>query len=230
VIANGATTATFATLPCGLYSVVVTGYGAGTEKEFGRTVVNRCSTGAITADLWKVVYGSATVKGNAVDVTSSGERRIMSTTTHTGQDMALSTTAYLHTGWGYGIWVRADTSAGGASVSGYSMQYDPGYANVSSFGRALLLRLWSKGSECGSPLALVHFPAGVEVYAPHRFMVVIKGDTLFASIDEKVVFNVASLSTAVKNTGCGMPAPTGTQIGFRTWSDTTATFTGTTLN
>jgi hypothetical protein len=111
------------------------------------------------------------------------------------------------------------------------MQYDPGYANVNpGFGKALLLRLWHKGSECGTPLARVPFPAGVGVYDPHEFTVVVKGDTLFATIDDKVVFNVPSLATAVKTNGCGMPAPTGTEIGFRTWNTSTATFSGTTLN
>jgi len=110
------------------------------------------------------------------------------------------------------------------------MQYDPGYAKVSSFGPALLLRLWSRGSECGTPLAKVPFPAGVATYAPHQFTVVVKGDALYATIDGKTVFNVPSLAAAVKANGCGMPAPTGTEIGFRTWNDTTATFTGTTLN
>jgi hypothetical protein len=231
VVANGASQAVFSQVPCGVFTVLVTGYGKGSEKEFGRKLINRCDTGAVTADLWKVVYGSATVKGNSVDVTTAGERRIMSTVARTSQDMVLTTTADLRVGTGYGVWARADVSAGGASVSGYSMQFDPGYAAVSpSFGKAILLRLWSKGSECGTPLAKVPFPAGVDVYSPHRFMVVVKGDTLFATIDDKVVFNVPSLAAAVKTNGCGMPAPTGTQIGFRTWGSTTASFTDTTVN
>jgi hypothetical protein len=231
VVANGASTVIFTQVPCGVYTVVVSGYGAGTEKEFARKVLNRCDVGTIPANLWKVVYGTAEIKGNDVAVTTAGERRIMSTLKRTTADMVFTTTAHLKSGWGYGIWARADVSAGGAAVSGYSMQYDPGYANVNpGFGKALLLRLWHKGSECGTPLARVPFPAGVGVYDPHEFTVVVKGDTLFATIDDKVVFNVPSLATAVKTNGCGMPAPTGTEIGFRTWNTSTATFSGTTLN
>jgi hypothetical protein len=231
VVSNGATSVIFTQVPCGVFTVVVSGFGAGTEKEFARKVLNRCDVGTIPANLWKVVYGAAEISGNDVAVTTAGERRIMSTLKRTTQDMVFTTTAHLKSGWGYGIWARADVSAGGAAVSGYSMQYDPGYANVNpGFGKALLLRLWSKGSECGTPLAKVPFPAGVGVYDPHRFTVVVKGDTLFATIDDKVVFNVPSLAAAVKANGCGMPAPTGTEIGFRTWNTSTATFSGTTLN
>ena len=84
----------------------------------------------------------------------------MSTLTRTSRDMVLSTTAQLHTGWGYGIWARADISAGGAAVSGYSMQYDPGYAKVSSFGPALLLRLWSRAASAALRLRRSRSPRG----------------------------------------------------------------------
>jgi hypothetical protein len=229
VIANGASQTVFTQVPCGVYTDTVTGFGPGLAKEFGRKVVNRCDTGLVPADLWKVVYGQAKISGNTVDVTTTGERRIMSTTKRTSQDMVLTTTAALHTGLGYGVWARANLT-NGSSVTGYSFQYDPGYATVSSFGKALLLRLWNNGRECGTPLAKVPFPAGVDVYSPHDIMVVVKGDTLYATIDGKVVFNVDSLKDAVAKNGCGMSAPTGSEIGFRTWSSSTATFTNTTLS
>ena len=46
-------------------------------------------------------------------------------------------------------------------MSGYSFQYDPGYANVNAgFGKALLLRLWENGKECGTPIAKVRVAEG----------------------------------------------------------------------
>jgi hypothetical protein len=102
---------------------------------------------------------------------------------------------------------------------------------VSSFGKAILLRQWSQGRGCGTPLAIAHFPAGIVENAAHQVTVVVKGDTLYLSVDGNVVFDVPSLAAAMRASYCGMAAPTGTDIRFRTWgAGTSATFTGTTLS
>src|SRR5690606_24136735 len=99
------------------------------------------------------------------------ESRVMSTTKRDSQDAVFTTEATLRSGWGYGIWTRASLEKG-ASVSGYSFQYDPGYANVNAgFGKALLLRVWDSGRECGNPVAKVKWPAGLDVNAKHKVVV-----------------------------------------------------------
>ena len=47
-VSNSAGQVVFDRVPCGVYSVVVTGQGPKDSKEFGRKVLNRCDTGAIT--------------------------------------------------------------------------------------------------------------------------------------------------------------------------------------
>jgi hypothetical protein len=61
--------------------------------------------------------------------------------------------------------------------------------------------------------------------------VVTKGDTLYATIDGIKMFDVPSLKAALAASKCNMPEPTGSQVGFRTWSaDGKATFRNTTIN
>jgi len=230
-VSNGAGEVEFDRVPCGVYSVVVTGLSANGTKEFGRKVINRCDTGQVTANLWKLVYGKADILGNAVDMKYGNESRVMSTTKRTSEDMVFTTRATLRSGWGYGIWTRASVPSG-ASVSGYSFQYDPGYENVNkSFGKALLLRVWNKGSECGTPIAKVKWPAGVAVNDTHDIVVVAQGDSLYASIDGIKLFDVPSLKQALADSKCNFPEPHGTEVGFRSWnSNSSAVFENTTLN
>lgn len=233
-VSNGAGQVVFDRVPCGVYSVVVTGQGPKETKEFGRKVLNRCDTGAIAADQWKLVYGRADIKGNDVNMAYGNEARVMSTTKRSSQDMVFTTTANLKAGWGYGIWTRASLS-GGAAASGYSFQYDPGYENVNkSFGKALLLRVWNQGKECGNPVAKVKWPAGLSVNGAHDITVIAQGDTMYASIDGIKLFDVSSLKESLASSGCkasGFTEPTGTEVGFRTWSTNgSAVFSGTTLN
>lgn len=228
---NRAGTYSFDSVPCGMYTVTVTGSGATTTKEFARNVINRCNAGEVSKDLWKLAYGQATIANNQVNMNKGGEARVVSTLPNSSQDMVLTTDAKLEKGWGYGIWTRA-TLVKGAAVSGYSFQYDPGYQNVNAgFGKALLLRVWQDGRECGTPIAKVQWPAGLKVNETNKVMVVTKGDSLYATIGGVRVFDVPSLKGALESSKCGMAEPTGTQIGFRTWSsDTVATFHNTTIN
>ena len=228
---NRAGTFTFESVPCGVYTVTVTGRGGTASKELARTVINRCNVGEVSAGLWKLVYGKATIGANQVNMVHGNEARVVSTVQRNTQDMAFTTDARLVSGWGYGIWTRA-TLGTGAAVSGYSFQFDPGYANVNAgFGKALLLRVWQDGRECGTPLAKVKWPTGLDVNKANRVVVVAQGDSLYATIDGVRMFDVPSLTGALASSGCGMKAPTGTQVGFRTWSaQGQATFHNTTIN
>lgn len=228
---NRAQTFTFDKVPCGAFTVIVTGFGPDGSAEFGRKMINRCNTGLVAANQWKLVFGKATISGNNVDMTAGNEARVISILPRTNTDMVYSTQATLVSGSGYGIWTRAKVE-NGAAVSGYTFQYDPGYEAVNkSFGKALLLRVWDKGAECGNPIARVQWPAGLEVNAAHQVTVVTKGDTLYATIDGIKMFDVGSLKAALAASKCNMPEPTGSQVGFRTWSaNGKATFRNTTIN
>ena len=146
--------------------------------------------------------------------------------------MVYSTQATLQSGSGYGIWTRAalDTSS---KVSGYL----PVRPRLRRRGRqvrqALLLRVWNNGTECSNPIAKVKWPEGLSINGTHEVTVVTRGDTLYATIDGTKMFDVASLKQALADSKCGSgyPEPTGTQVGFRTWSSTgKATFRNTTIN
>ena len=228
---NGAQTVTFQPIPCGNYTITVDGSGPSGQMEFARKVINRCDTGALAATEWKVVQGKATLTdGGGVDMYYGSETRVVSTRQRTTQDMVFTTTATLRSGWGYGVWTRASLSSTNA-VSGYSFQFDPGYANVDGkFGPAFLLRHWNNGTECGTPIARTKIPASIQIYGTHKLVVVAKGDGLYATIDDVVVFDVPSLTKAVAGEYCGFPMPKGTEVGFRTWgAGTSALFERTTL-
>ena len=228
---NRAGAYSFTAVPCGIHTVTITGYGAGSSKEFARNVINRCQVGTVAKNLWKLVYGQATIGDNEVNLNKGGEARVVSTLPSSSQDMVFTTEAKLDKGTGYGIWTRANLATG-AAVSGYSFQFDPGYAAVNpSFGKALLLRVWQDGRECGTPIAKVKWPTNLKVNESNRVMVVTKGDSLYATIDGVRMFDVPSLKGALASSSCGMKEPSGTQVGFRAWgSDTHASFHGTTIN
>jgi len=83
-------------------------------------------------------------------------------------------------------------------------------------------------------VAKVKWPAGLSVNGAHDITVVAQGDTLYASINGIKLFDVTSLKESLTTSGCraaGFSEPTGTEVGFRTWSsDGSAVFSGTTLN
>lgn len=221
---NGAQVMTFGPIPWGTYTVVVHGVNAaGTQTELARKVLVLGTQTQLTAAQWKVVRGQATISGNTVDMPFAGENRVMSTKARTSQDLVLTTTATLRFGWGYGVWFRSSVDAANL-VSGYTFQYDPMYGN------AFILRHWYKGTECGTPLARTSFPAGFAENAAHALVVVAQGDTVWASIDGAEVFRINSLTAAAAASPCRYPLATGTGIGFRTWSTSSALFTGTTLS
>lgn len=108
-------------------------------------------------------------------------------------------------------------------ISGITFQHDPLYGN------AFIIRHWYQGTECSTPIAKSAFPAGFAINATHRLIVVVQGDTIWASVDGVEMFRVASLKAAAASSPCKYPLPTGTRIGFRTWNTSPATFENTTL-
>ncbi len=221
---NGAQVLTFKTVPKGTYTVIVNGVSStGTQTELARKVLNIGGDGLLEAKEWKVVRGKADIKGNTIDMPYDGENRVMSTRPRTSQDMTVTTNATLYSGWGYGVWFRSSVDKDNL-VSGYTFQYDPKYGNK------FIIRHWYKGTECGTPLATSPFPAGFKENINHHLVVVAKGDTVWASVDGAELFRVASLKAAIAASPCKYPAPTGTEIGFRTWSTSPARFVGTTLS
>ena len=221
---NGAQLLTFSTVPTGAYIITVHGVSSsGAETELARKVIVIGDAGALTAADWKVVYGRATLKDGVVDMPFASENRVMSTRTRTTSDMVLTTTATLRYGWGYGVWFRAQTTADG-KIDGYTFQYDP------MFGNKFIIRIWNNGRECSTPLAATPFPRGFQENVAHLLTVVVKGDSVWATIDGAEVFRVDSLTAAIASSRCGYYAPNGTQIGFRTWSTSSAVFENTTLS
>jgi hypothetical protein len=122
----------------------------------------------------------------------------------------------------------------GKKLSGYLFEYDPGYSKiVPGYGPALVLRLQYRDSACSTPMALTKMPDSIASAGAHRLAIVVKGDTFYATIDDVVVFDLASLSTAESSVPCKMPTPTGTQVGLSNWgsgADASVVFAHTTLN
>lgn len=220
---NGARILTYTTVPTGTYTVTVSGMPAGGgEVEIARKVIIVNGDGMLAANQWQIVRGSATITNTMVSLSVAGENRVLSTKPLATPDMVFSTDATLKSGAGYGVWFRASLDASNR-INGFTFQYDPLYGN------AFIIRHWYQGVECPTPIAKTVFPSGFAVNAKHRLIVVVQGDTIWASVDGIEMFRVASLKTAAANSPCKYPLPTGTRIGFRTWNTSPATFENTTL-
>ena len=222
---NGAQLLTFRTVPTGTYTVTVHGVtGSGSEVELARKLVIVGDAGLTVPADWKVVYGRATIGTNVVDMPNAGEHRVLSVRPRTSQDMVLTTTATLRYGWGYGIWFRAGLNANN-KIDGYTFQYDP------MFGNKFIIRIWNDGRECSVPLATSPFPRGFQENVAHLLTVVVQGDAVWATVDGAEMFRIDSLTRALSSVNCaGFKAPTGTGVGFRTWSTSSAVFENTTLS
>jgi len=168
---------------------------------------------------WLVVRGNALVSGSSVKISVPGENNIIDPFVQ-DKDVTVNSTGQLVSGAGYGIWVRASWTAA-TQMSGYALQFDQQY------GKEFVLRHWYNGKECTVPLARAKFAAGVDPYAPHQLSVTAKGDTLTVTLDGKSALAVTSLSALIAKESCGFPAPTGTSIGYRTWSTSVVIMTAT---
>ena len=234
VVSNAAGQSVFTQVPCGVYTVTVNGLTADSKesKEFGRQVINRCDTGAIPADMWKLVFGKADIKGNFVDMRYGNESRVVSTLKRASKDAVFTTEATLSSGWGYGIWTRASLTNGN-KVTGYSFQYDPGYANVNpGFGKALLLRVWENGSECGNPVAKVKWPAAwTSGQAQDRRGQQGRHPLRLNRRHQDVRRSQPAGSDEDLRMRRELPRAPGTEVGFRSWNATSSVvFENTTLS
>jgi hypothetical protein len=221
---NGARTLIYKTVPTGTYTVTVSGLpDASPEVEIARKVIIVNQDGLLTAAQWQIIRGAATIGASTVDMAVAGENRVLSTKPLATPDMVFSTDATLKSGAGYGIWFRAQLDSLNR-MHGYTFQYDPLYGN------AFIIRHWYQGTECATPIAKTTFPAKFAINAKHRVVVVVKGDTIWASVDGVEMFRVNSLAAAAAASPCKYPLPTGTRIGFRTWNVSPAVFENTTLS
>lgn len=215
----------FGTVPAGIYLVRINGVdakGVGTELKSGLITIG--NLGQLTASDWQVVLGSASISGQTVDITKAGEVRVLDTRALVSENATLTTTATLHAGQGYGIWVRA-THETDNTDSGYSVQLDPGVGN------RIIVRHWSHNVECSVPLATAAYPAGFDPFTPHEVQVGVHGEELQATFDGKKVIQLPSLTRAIAASACPkLPVPHGTRVGFRSWGSSSSTFVGTSLN
>lgn len=221
VVSNRATRVVFGDVPCGVYTVQVTGKGSGGTKEFGRTVLDLCNTDLMKASDWKLVGGRADISGNTVFLDYGS--RVLSLRPRTSGDMVFVSDVNYEQGNGWGVWTRS-TWAGAVVTSGYTFQYDKGQGNN------FIIRVWNADKECTTPIAQTKFPSTLSIFGKHHIVLVVSGDSLYATVDGIRMFDVPSLTTAVTSSKCGMPVPQGNQVALRTWNvDTRVTFTDTTL-
>ena len=74
-------------------------------------------------------------------------------------------------------------------------------------------------------------PADLDVFSPHKLVVVAAGDSISATLDGAPVFDLPKLAATVAASACKFPLPTGTDAGFRTWgTGTSALFVDTALS
>ena len=214
----------FGTVPDGIYLVRVHGLDAkGVATELKSGLVTIGALGQLSAADWQVVMGAASISGQTVDITKAGEVRVLDTRKLVTEDATITTTATLHSGQGYGIWVRA-THETDNTDSGYSVQLDPGVGNK------IIVRHWSHNTECSTALVTAAYPAGFDALKPHEVQVGVHGENLVASFDGVKVINVPSLTKAVAASACPKyPVLHGTRVGFRSWGTSSSTFVGTTL-
>ena len=214
----GANHLSFRTVPQGSYLVTVESAG----KELARRYINIGHVGMMAPTDWKVVQGFADVPAGAVDMSKSGESRVLSLRPRATQDVVVETDAQLTIGDGYGFWFRT-SGLENSKPTGLTFQYDPKYN--SSF----IIRQWQNGSECWNPIAVTKFPAGLTVNGTHRIVMAAQGDTLYATLDGVQLFAVPSVSKAVAGNTCGYAAPTGTQVGLRKWTTSQVLFKNTSI-
>lgn len=212
---NGAQTLNFGDLPFGLYTVQISGANAAGEMEWARQTFQIGDGGLLKSSDWQLAV-AASSPGGDLSVVSAKDR--------TGSDSALLGTVVIREGRGFGVWTR--TGVSGGAVTGYLLEYDPKY--VATGAPSMVLQTYVKGVRCGDPVAVTKLPAALS-NSSHRVMLVAKGDSLYATVDDIVMVNIAKLTSAVSTAKC-MTAPTGQQVGLRVWKrDGITTFTAAAL-
>jgi hypothetical protein len=201
-----------------MYLVKVEGSG----KELARRWVNVGRAGYMFASDWKTTLGSPNISDTGIDMPKPGETRVLSLRPRATQDVVIETTAQLTAGDGYGFWFRTSNLEG--RPSGLTFQYDPRWK--SSF----IIRLWQNGTECGVPIALTPFPAGLKINGEHRIVMSAKGDEMWATLNGIRLFSVPSLNEIIAKNTCGYASPTGTQVGLRKWTSSNVVFKDISIN
>jgi hypothetical protein len=215
---NGAQTINFNTLPLGLYTITVSGANDSEEVEWARQAFNIGDVGVVKSTELQLAYAATSSGGDVAYITKKS---------NTTADSALRANVALRLGKGYGVWTRASVSNG--RISGYLLEYNPAYGTPAA--PAMTMTTYVNGTKCGNPVAVAKVPAALGSAGTHKVMVVAKGDTLYATVDDVTVVNVAALSTAVSKAGCKSAALTGKQAGVRIFNkDGLAAFTALSMN
>ncbi len=146
-------------------------------------------------DEWNTTRGDWEVVDGELHDTRDGENRIWLDEA-AGDNFEVHLTARIEDGNGFGIWMAEDTD----SVSGYSVQYDPGYGSGK-----LLLRRWDNNSE--SVIAAVDFDG--DWHSVERDFTVRVEDNVFTlEIDGETYFEIEHGEFGHS------------QVGLRTWHQT----------
>ncbi len=97
-------------------------------------------------------------------------------------DYEMTVNAQLYSGWGYGIYYRAD---GERQISGYCFQYDPG-----CWPDSFLVRRVYNGREEWLPFQRVTIPDGFPVYSqPHKISITVEKDHHVIKVDGDTVLD-----------------------------------------
>ena len=147
-------------------------------------------------DDWNVTRGRWDVVDGELCDLKNGENRIWLKEIP-DEDFEVSLTARIEQGNGFGVWLAQDTD----KVSGYSVQYDPGYGHDGS----LLLRRWDHNHE--SVIEAVDFD-GDWHDVQRDFTVRVEDDVFSLSIDGEKYFEVEHGEFEHQN------------VGLRTWHKT----------
>ncbi len=156
-------------------------------------LANSLPAGTTLVNEWNKVRGGnyiATTAEGTVEMAGEGERRALAGSA-TASNYTVTTDATLISGAGYGIWLRANSTASTA----YCVQVDTGYE-----GGRIILRERETEQELSAALASAPPPAGFVWYGqPHLLSVTIQGNTLTATLDGTQVLNVPNLTAASAN-------------------------------
>lgn len=215
---QGAQVLSFRQVPQGMYLVKVEGSG----KELARRWVNVGRAGYMFAADWKTTLGSPSISETGIEMPKPGETRVLSLRPRATQDVVIETNAQLTAGDGYGFWFRTSNLEG--RPSGLTFQYDPRWKG------SFLIRLWQNGTECGNPIAITPFPAGLKINGEHRIVMSAKDDEMWATLNGVRLFSVPSLKEIIASNTCGYASPTGTQVGLRKWTSSTVIFKDISIN
>ena len=169
------------------------------------------STPFDTMDNLSPLIGRWQIESGLLTTVGGGEQRLAFGDA-AWQDYEVSVNATLSSGQGYGVYYRSD---GAANITGYILQYDPGYGRGE-----FIVRKVVDGRE-QSPIQRVPIPDGFPVYnQSHQISVAVTGDRHQIRVDGETLldFTDDSFSTGM----AGLRTWGSSQVGFE---DATVTAT-----